>query len=367
MNRKYILFLGVLVLLTSCQLSRFVFYNFAGIKDYKIFESRELRAGAPVFYFPKAETGKYPKTLKVSNKKEPVPFEKFLEDSKTVAFIIIKNDTIQYETYQNNYDRQDVTTSFSMAKSILSMLVGCAIDEGLIKSVDEPVVNYVPELKNKGLDLVTIDHLLQMTSGIKFNESYVNPFGDAASFYYGRNLRKQLANMKPKELPGKTFEYKSGDPQLLGLVLERALKDKTITQYLQEKLWTPLGMEYDASWSIDAKENGLEKAFCCINARAIDFAKFGRLYLNKGNWNGTQLVSRSWVDQSTKIDSSNGGAWYYQNQWWIPTQNGDFLMQGILGQYVYVNPEKNLIIVRVGKKTGGVNWLELFKNFARNY
>ena len=116
-----------------------------------------------------------------------------------------------------------------------------------------------------------------MTSGVKFKESYVNPFGDAGSFYYGRNLRKQIGKMKLKNEPGKRFEYISGNTQLLGLVLERSLKGKTITQYLQDKLWTPLGMEYDASWIIDKKKNGLEKTFCCLNARARDFAKIGRL------------------------------------------------------------------------------------------
>ncbi len=348
-------------LLTSCQLGRFVFYNFADIKGHKKFQARPLTADTSSYNFQTTNLGKFPKEL------NDIPFDKYLEDNKTVAFLIIKNDTIQYEKYFKGYDKQSIVPSFSMAKSVTSILIGCAIDEGLIKSVDEPITNYIPELTKNGFDKVTIKHLLQMTSGIRFNESYVNPFGDAASFYYGLNLRKEIGKMKLKTEPGKQFEYVSGNTQLLGLVLERSLKDKTITSYLQEKIWTPLGMEYDASWSIDRKKNGLEKTFCCLNARARDFAKIGRLYKNKGNWNGKQIVSQKWVEESTKLDTSEGSANFYQYQWWLPTPNEDFMAEGILGQFVYVNPSKDLIIVRLGKKEGKADWWTIFTSLAKAY
>lgn len=348
-------------LLISCQVGRFVFYNFADIKDHKKFQSRPLTADTSPFHFQPTNKGKFPKHL------NDIPFDKYLEENKTVAFLIIKNDTIQYEKYFKGYDKESIVPSFSMAKSVTSILIGCAIDEGLIKSVDEPITNYIPELKKNGFDKVTIKHLLQMTSGIKFNESYVNPFGDAASFYYGLNLRKEIRKMKLKTEPGKKFEYMSGNTQLLGLVLERSLKEKTITSYLQEKIWTPLEMEYDASWSIDRKKNGLEKTFCCLNARARDFAKIGRLYMNKGIWNGKQIVSQKWVEESTKLDTSEGSASFYQYQWWLPTPNEDFMAEGILGQFVYVNPAKDLIIVRLGKNEGKANWWTIFKSLAKAY
>ena len=348
-------------LLTSCQLGRYVFYNFADIKDHKKFQSRPLSAANSPFNFQVTNNGKFPKEL------NNIPFDKYLEDNKTVAFLIIKNDTIQYEKYFEGYDRESIVPSFSMAKSVTSILIGCAIDERLIKSVDEPIINYIPELSKNGFNKVTIKHLLQMTSGIKFNESYVNPVGDAASFYYGLNLRKEIEKMKLKTEPGKQFEYVSGNTQLLGLVLERSLKNKTITQYLQEKIWTPLEMEYDASWSIDRKNNGLEKTFCCLNARARDFAKIGRLYKNKGNWNGKQIVSQKWVEESTKLDTSEGSAKFYQYQWWLPTPNEDFMAEGILGQFLYVNPKKDLIIVRLGKKEGKAYWWTIFTSLAKAY
>jgi CubicO group peptidase (beta-lactamase class C family) len=356
----------LIVGISSCQIGRFVVFNFANITDHKIFKERELTASTAPFQFEVTENAKHPKSH-TNHENEKVDFDTFLDDNNTVAFLIIKNDTIQYEKYFDGYEQESIVASFSMAKSVTSILIGCAIDEGLIKSVDESITTYIPELKENGLEKVTIKHLLQMTSGIDFNESYFNPFGDAASFYYGRKLRKNISKMKPKIDPGQNFNYISGNTQLLGLVLERALKTKTITEYLQEKIWTPLEMEYDASWSIDRKENGLEKTFCCLNGRARDFAKIGRLYLNKGNWNGTQIVSESWVEESTKIDQTEGSADYYQYQWWIPTAKGDFMAQGILGQFIYINPSKNLVIVRLGKNEGKTSWWDLFPSLAEGY
>jgi CubicO group peptidase (beta-lactamase class C family) len=348
-----------LMVLSSCKLGRFVVYNFADIKDYKKFPSRPLVSNETKFKFYATKNGKYPDTLKMGN--DRVSFDRMLEDNRTVAFLIIKNDTIQYENYFKGYDQASIIPSFSMAKSVTSILIGCAINDGLIKSVEEPITNYIPELKKKGFEKVSIKHVLQMTSALKFSESYINPFGQAASFYYGRNLKREVAKLKLKGAPGQTFEYVSGNTQLLGLILERALKDKTVTQYFQEKLWTPLEMEYDGSWSIDKKKEGTEKTFCCINARARDFAKIGRLYLNKGTWNGKQIVPEKWVEESTKIDTSNGGVDYYKYQWWLPSTAGDFMAEGILGQYIYVDPSRNLVIVRMGKNYGRVNWSDLFR------
>lgn len=249
-----------------------------------------------------------------------------------------------------------------MAKSVVSMLIGCAIDDGLIQSVDEPITNYLPELKKNGFEKVTISQLLNMTSGIEFNESYFNPFGNAASVYYGRNLKKEISKLKLEKNNSNSFNYSSGDSQLLGLILESSLKGKKISQYLEEKLWKPLGMEYDASWSLD-KKNGVEKTFCCLNSVAIDYAKIGRLYLNNGNWNGKQLISKEWVEKTTKSENNKSGVWYYQNHWWISNkENRSFRAEGILGQYIYVNPKTETIIVRLGKNSGkNSDWNSFFK------
>ncbi len=364
-------FLGLavflIILCQSCHVGRFFYYNFANISDHKIFPNRSLHNDSVKFKFPTTDKGQYWKNVALGEDKKSIPFDDFLEKNKTVAFLIIKNDTIQYEKYFNGYEQSDVVASFSMAKSITSILIGCAIEDGYIKNVDEPITNYIPELKANGFEKISIKHLLQMTSGVKFNESYFNPNGEAALFYYGKNLRKRISKMEVEKAPGTEFSYKSGDPQLLGLVLERALKTRTITQYLNDKIWSQIGMEYDASWSIDQKKNGLEKTFCCINARALDFAKIGRLYLNKGNWEGKQIVPEQWVNESVKGESTNGAVRFYKYQWWLPSQSGDFMAQGILGQYIYVNPAKKLIIVRLGKNYGDVNWSELFMSMAESY
>ena len=364
-DRTMVIVIMLSIVLSACKLGRFVVYNFADIKDYKKFPSRLLHSSSTKFKFFSTDSGLYPKTLKVGNKEERVAFDKVLEDNKTVAFLIIKNDTIQYEKYFSKYKAESIIPSFSMAKSITSILIGCAIDDGFIKSVDEPIITYIPELKQNGFEKVSIKHVLQMTSGLDFNESYMNPFGDAASFYYGRNLKREVSQLKLKRAPGQQFEYVSGNTQLLGLILERAIKVKTVTQYFQEKLWTPLEMEYDGSWSIDKKKNGIEKTFCCVNARARDFAKIGRLFLNKGKWNGKQIVSEKWVQASTTIDVTEGGVNYYKYQWWLPTTDGDFMAEGILGQYVYVDPKRHVIIVRMGKNNGNIDWSEFFVSLSK--
>jgi CubicO group peptidase (beta-lactamase class C family) len=233
--------------------------------------------------------------------------------------------------------------------------------------VQDPVTQYVPELKKNGFDAVTLLHLLQMTSGLRFNESYVNPLGHAASFYYGRYLNKSSTKLRLKHVPGLDWDYVSGNTQLLGLVLARALKTKSITEYAQEKLWTPLKMESPASWSTDRKTQGMEKTFCCINATARDFAKIGRLYLHKGKWNSQQVVPEAWVHESTRRDTSAGSVPFYQYQWWLPQPGQDFMAQGILGQYIYVHPAKELVLVRLGKSEGNVDWPSLFVGFASQY
>ena len=355
---KVSLFL-ILVLSSSCTVGRFIFYNFADIKDHKKFPSRALKASDKPFHFHISADQVDP-TLRFTDSDPGTKLSKYLEKTKTVAFLIIRRDTILFEHYYSGYNKESIVPSFSVAKSFTSALVGCAIEDKLIESVDDPVIKYVPELKNRNLDGVTIRHVLQMTSGIKFNESYVNPFGDAARYYYGRNLRKYVSEMKPKNAPGADWQYHSGNTQLLGIILEKVLKGKTITAYLQEKIWTPIGMERDASWSIDKKKNGMEKTFCCLNTTAHDYAKFGRLYLKNGNWEGKQIVPENWVKLSTKPDRSAGGISWYQFHWWFDSPNGDYYAEGLLGQFVYVNPTSEVIIIRLGKSEGDVSWNRLF-------
>ena len=359
----------LLLLISGCTVGRFFIWNFADRRDYKKFPSRPLPAAPEPFHYAEAGVEIGPKAHVEGDKS--IPFDDWLADHKTVAFLIIRHDTILYERYFKGYDEAHVHPSFSMAKSVVSMLIGTAIADGLIRDVQQPITDYIPELKANGFDAVSIEHVLQLTSGIDFEESYVNPFGTVAKFYYGRQLTKYTTKLKLKNAPGIKWEYVSGDTQLLGLVLERALRAKgdqrTVTQYLSDRIWTPLGMEHASTWSIDHQGDGIEKAFCCINAPARDFAKLGSLYLKKGAWRGEQIVPQEWVKTSTKAITTNGGAGFYRYQWWLPSTEGDFTAQGFLGQFIYVDPARGLVMVRLGSNHGGLDWKIVFRSLAPFY
>ena len=362
---KISIVLIITLILSNCKIYRFVAYNFSDITDYKIFPSNKIENSNNHFIYPNSKKPFPIDSVTFTTKKSTTKksFENLLSENETVAFLVIQNDSILYENYFSKYEEESVVASFSMAKSVLSLLIGCAIDDGKIKSINEPITNYIPELKNNGFDNVKISDLLNMTSGIEFNESYYNPFGNAASVYYGTDLRKEISKLKITREPSTKFKYSSGDSQILGLVLHASLKGQTISNYLQEKIWIPLGMEYDATWSLD-KKNGVEKTFCCLNARARDFAKIGRLYLNEGNWNGKQIVSKEWIQNSLTPNTTSGDYANYKNQWWLNPDSGSYMAQGINGQYIYVNPSKKLIIVKLGRRYGKANWSKLFELIA---
>lgn len=372
--KQIILLLILFLILYSCKITRFFVYNFADIKDYKKFPCRTIENQAPVFEFKQLNTlsltntrGCQVLTPDITMNRKTYNLDSLLAKNSTVAFLVIKNDTIYYEKYFNHYNDTSIVPSFSMAKSFISALVGIAISEGYIKSVNQPITDYLPQLKARGVEQVTIKHLLQMTSGIKFKENYNSPFSDVASLYYGRNLRKSIDKIELEEPAGTRFHYNSINPQLLGFILEEATH-KTISVYMEEKLWKPLGMEYDGTWSLDKSKDGVEKAYCCINARARDFAKFGRLYLNYGEWDGVQIIPKDWVKESIKIDTSDGSFRYYQYLWWLCSEDAhDYMAQGLLGQFIYVNNLKKIIIVRLGKKEGEIDWVKLFKSISEQY
>ena len=398
---KFKLFTGavfMLLLLTQCHVGRFFYWNFADINDHKKFPARQINKSTAPFHFKQAIAPSLFKIPSAINYKgDDIDFNSFLKKTETLGFLIIKNDSIVYEYYAPQKDDQMIVPSFSVAKSVVSILLGIAIDEGYVKSVKEPITNYLTDLDREKFGKITIEDVLNMRSGIDFNESYFNPLGDVAKYYYGTNLKKYIAKQGIKKEPDSAFQYISLNTQLLGFIVERAT-GKKLDEYLQQKLWQPMGMEYDASWSIDSKRNGNIKAFCCLNARMRDFAKFGRLYLNKGNWNGQQLVSTTWVEQSIKPEPKNN--FIYSYQWWHTRTytnqadtlsngfmykpinynkkaddrkplneaiypNMDFYAEGILGQYVYVFPEKNIIIVRLGKNYNFQSWPRLFHAIAK--
>lgn len=393
------------MMLNSCYFGRSIIWNVADIHDYKKFASVSIpKSSRPFQFIEGANSGfKLPPLLSDSL------MCKSLDRSKTVAFLVIRNDSILYEYYADGYSANSIVPSFSVAKSFISLLTGIAIDEGYIKSWDEPITNYITELDENEFGKIKIKDLLDMRSGILFNEGYLDPFSDAAKYYYGLNLKKFMTKLKIMRDPDEHFDYRSVNTQLLAWVIEKATR-VPVEEYFRKKVWEPLGMEYDASWSIDSKKSKTIKAFCCLNARARDLAKLGRLYLNNGNWNGKQIVSEQWVECTTEPELKNNllysyGWWhnydlYYMqgdskkalsyrisnrlftagpkntSRWlsksWLKNikifaeSTGDFYAEGLLGQFVYVNPSKNLIIVRLGKKNGFFEWPRALLNIAKN-
>jgi len=285
--------------------------------------------------------------------------EKLIDKTGTLSFLIIRNDTIIYEKYYSDKTQEQIFPSFSVSKSYISSLIGIAIDEGYIKSVNQTISDYLTEFKDKNIGQITIENLLNMKTGLSFNENYSNPFGDIAKYYYGKNLKKFIKHLKVKEVQGKKYEYVSVSTIILSLILEKATGVKT-DEYLQNKLWKPLGMEYDASWSVDSKKHNVVKAFCCLNARTIDYAKLGRLYLNKGKWNGKQIISEQWINKSIEYSKDSTSSFYYNYQWRVGYK-GDFFAKGALGQFIYVYPAKNIIIVRNANEYGIDNWQDIFR------
>lgn len=319
------------------------------IDEYGIFANRMVKTGKP-----------QPWAIAKDYNKASIPAEylKQIENYETAAFVIIKNDSLCYEQYWDGYSDTSHTNSFSMAKSIVSILTGIAIQEGKIKGIDEHVYDFIPSFKT-GMDtLLTIKDLLTMSSGMSYKESYLNPFDYPAEAYYGDDILAATLKYKVVTEPGEKFVYQSGNSALLGYIITLATGEK-LSDYASEKLWQPLGAERPAYWSLDHK-GGMEKAYCCFNSNARDFARIGQLYLDSGRWAGKQLVPQNYVLASIKPALSE----HYGYNWWILTcpngshsDNGYTIpyCRGILGQYIFVIPQRNMVVVRLGKKRGPVS------------
>lgn len=351
--------IAAICILVPKHVLRYFYWNFADLEDYKKFPSLVIEKGETPFEFVKTDT----KTVwnipeKFLTDTEKTGFEAFLERHKTVAFLIIRDDTMLYENYCAGRTDSSIIPSFSVAKAFVSALVGIAIDEGCIRDTRAVITNYLPELKNPGFGEITIEDLLNMRSGIDFNEGYNSPFADMAKYYYGTDLKKYISQLKIKEPPGQNYDYISVNALLLSLIVERAT-GRNIADYLEQKIWKPLGMESDGSWSVDSKKNKTVKSFCCINAVSRDFARFGRLYLNKGNWQGKQIISENWIRRSTSItNDSRDSQGYPYTYFWRVLENGAFFAKGILGQYIIVYPAKKLVFVRMGTNYGDLDWTD---------
>jgi CubicO group peptidase (beta-lactamase class C family) len=299
---------------------------------------------------------------------ESTAFDAFLRESDTLAFLVVHDNRLVYERYFDGSTRRSLLTSFSAAKSFVSTLVGMAIDEGLIGSIEDPVTDYLPELavRDRRFERIRLRHLLAMSSGIRYHEAgFPWPFGDNTYTYYGVDLRDvALTRTRIERPPGHEWQYNNFHPLLLGLVLER-VTGLSVSEYMARRLWQPLGAEGDATWNLDSTRSGFEKLESGLNARAVDYARFGLLFLHEGEWNGARIVSRSWVRAATAVDATTDPASHYQFFWWLDLERpGRFYALGKYGQYIYVAPDADTVIVRLGRDWGVDNrsWLETFRD-----
>ncbi|MDH5034939.1 serine hydrolase domain-containing protein [Chryseobacterium cucumeris] len=281
------------------------------------------------------------------NKKDlPKYLVENLKHSRTAALVVIRNGKILHEQYWEGYNQLSQTNSFSMAKAVTVMLLGKALEEGIIPSIDEKFSDFYSEFKNKPFgNKVTLKNLAQMEAGLDWNEDYNNPFLPNAKAYYGKSLVKAVFTRKFKEEPGVRFEYQSGSTQLLGFALRKAL-DKPLANYLSEKFWAPLGMEQNAKWTTD--NHGMEKAYCCIHSNARDFAKLGQLFLDDGKAGDQQILNQDFIEQMrTPTENSEN---IYGMGLWINHDNPikHYYFLGLQGQYIIMVPEHNMVIVKTG-------------------
>ncbi len=416
--------------ITSCSVVRSLTYWGPDIDDHKIFHSVELTPSPEPFTFHEGAPGLREKiadwTVEHSHWFDAdtldMPLGQYLATrGGTTAFLVIRNDSILFENYYRGYDREKISTVFSVSKSVTSLMTGIAVDDGYISSVHDPVTKYIPELARKDphWSRLTVEHLLDMRAGFKFREDYSGFLSKSAALYYGVNHLGKMKRMKFEDEPGTgdeygTYDYDSATTAMLGLVVQRAT-GRNLAEYMQERVWTPIGMENRATWSIDDRRHRMTKSDSGLNTTARDLAKIGRLYLHGGEWNGTQIVDSAWVARSVTPNPANGG---YQYQWYSYDSNfvnsdredklwgndrataeaevlkvwdkmqargythyelwedktrggwkatvytGQFYALGIMKQVVWVDPAKNLIMVRLGE-TGDKEYERLFFSLAK--
>ena len=313
--------------------------NTAFISDYKYFDNREIIASNPQPWLIHKQYNQIEasKKLKEINKKR-----------KTKSFLVIKNDSIVFEKYYDGYSDSSISNSFSVTKSIVVSMLWKAIMLGDVKGIDQPVSDFFDEYKVGLASKLTVGNLASMSSGMDWSEEYYTPINVTAESYFTKDLRPLMLKRKIVNEPGKSFKYLSGDTQLLGMVIEKAT-NSTLSDFLEKHFWNPMGAENNALWQIDSKDNGMEKAYCCFSATARDFARFGKLYINKGMWGEAKIIDSMYVNLSLKPVFENSTDYGYG--WWLYEFEDKkvFTMNGHRGQFVISFPDENIIIVRQGE------------------
>ncbi len=345
----------LIILIAPSYTWRALLHGHAKINNYTIFENRLVPVAVAI---PWQHDSLY-NSLKI-DPSQLLSFDSF----GTTAFVLIHNNKILHEEYWDGTSDTTRSNSFSAAKSIVSLLIGCLVDEGKIKSVEQPVTDFLPDFKSTNGFTLRIKDLLTMSSGLDWDEGYSSLFSPTTKAYYGTQLEDQVLGLSVKSEPGKIFSYQSCNTELLALIIAKA-SGETLSDYASEKLWKPLGAEHSAFWSLD-RDGGVEKAYCCFNSTATDFARIGQIVLDSGQFNNKQIVSKAYLKQATSpalwIAGEDGNPCnYYGYQFWMLTYKGHKVVyaRGILGQYIFIIPSLNAVIVRRGTDRS-----KSYRNFA---
>ena len=363
-----------LVLLASCQPQEsieveettdermsWVTSLFTGVEQYEtfnrladIFPSNVITTGSSPHPFPVGELTELPQLYEYNG--QSLNTHTFLEETDTAALLVIKDGVIRYQNYWLTGGSDVHWMSMSVGKSFVSALIGIAVEEGHIGSINDPITEYVPSLVGSAYDGVKIKDILQMSSGARWNEDYSDPESDIMRFILtfgsGASLNDFTATLVREREPGTFNYYNSSDTQALGMLLVE-VTGQGLAAYAQDRLWEPLGMEKDGYWITD--DSGMELAAGGLQVVARDYAKLGQLYLNKGRWNGVQIVPEAWVSASVTPDaphvmpgSDPDFPLGYGYQWWVPeSDEGEYSAIGVYNQFIYVNPAKQLVVVKL--------------------
>lgn len=354
---------------SSCLYSRIMYFGEPSLSAPTYFDNREVHATSPTPLQASAAEAKIEITRSTHNTYGS--FDELLAQNHTGAFLVVRNDAVVYERYFGRVTRTTQLPSFSMSKTFAAVLVGCAVHDGLFRSIDDRLVSYVPELASKrGYGDITLDELLRMTSGINFIEdSY-----DGGAFYYTTDLRARMYSYDVNWPAGTHYLYGSVSMQLVWDAMNRRLGGETVARYFQERVWGPMGAVYPAAWSLDSASSGIEKLFGGFSATTRDHARIGLLFLHDGVLGGRAVVPPEWIRESLAVDpvagivqTTDGNVKRGKYQWfWSLDERSYYFAKGYRGQYVFVIPDKHMVFVRFGDDYGDVDWPALFVQIAES-
>jgi CubicO group peptidase (beta-lactamase class C family) len=353
----------------SCVFARIFYYNIPSLSAPHYFEERLVRASShPLPFERRREQVSF--AMRQSRDESFETFEDLLSENETRALLVLRHDVIVYERYFGGITAETRLPAFSMSKTFGAVLIGAALRDGLIDSVQQHLVEFVPALSARpGYRGITLEHLLRMTSGIDFDEESTA----GAMLYYTTDLRSLTHSFDVRTLPGQHYQYGSLSAQLLWEVLENRLGGRTVTRYFEERLWEPLGAERPAAWSLDSAEKGVEKFSSGLSATARDYARLGVLFQHGGRVRDRPVISERWVEDSLAPDdvagivhTTDGAVRRGRYEWFWTLDGRSYFAKGYNGQYVFVDRDRDVVVVRFGEGYGEVDWTVLFKQIAES-